>query len=138
MKKIYIIDDDRNIVDALRMVLESSGYAVGAQNDERDAVERVRAFGADLIILDVMFPEDEGAGFQVARALRSHEETRSIPILMLSAVNEKRIYPGRFTDDDRDETWMPVDLFLEKPIQPRVLLTKVTQLLGDKADGVPG
>jgi hypothetical protein len=47
---------------------------------------------------------------------------------MLSAVNEKQIYVGRFSDRDRDETWLPVDNFMEKPIQSRVLLDRVRQL----------
>ena len=62
MEKIYIIDDDRDMVESLSIVLKSAGYTVADQNDQNDVVKNVRAFGPNLIILDVMFPEDDGAG----------------------------------------------------------------------------
>ncbi|MBI4862132.1 MAG: response regulator [Candidatus Riflebacteria bacterium] len=130
MKKVYIVDDDRDIIDAMTIVLKSAGYEVGSQTDDHDVAANAIRYGADLIILDVMFPENEGAGFEVARALRENEATRSVPILMLSAVNERRIYPGRFTNKDRDEAWLPVNEFVEKPINPKALLERVAALLG--------
>jgi len=131
MKKIYIVDDDTNIVEALSIVLRSAGYEVGAQHDEQNVSENASRFGTDLIILDVMFPQDSSAGFNIARELKAHPKTQTVPILMLSAVNEKKIYPGKFSNRDRDETWMPVDDFVEKPINPSVLLEKVKKFVGE-------
>jgi len=129
MKKIYIIDDDRNIVESLKIVLESRGYKVGAQYDQNNVVENVHKFGADLTILDVMFPEDDGAGFVMARSLKGDDNTKHIPILMLSAVNEKGVYAGTFSNRDRDEAYLPVEEFVEKPINPKDLLQKVEKIL---------
>lgn len=129
MKRIYIVDDDRNIVESLSIVLKSKGYEVASQNDEENLVPNVRNFNPDLIILDVMFPEDDGAGFGMARLLRKNSQTESIPILMLSAVNERGIYPGKFSNQDRDESWLPVNEFVEKPIKPNELLEKVEKML---------
>lgn len=73
MKRVYVIDDEQSIVESVSMILESKGYEVRAQNDDKDVVDNVVAFGADLVIVDVMFPEDSGAGFKMARALKSDE-----------------------------------------------------------------
>jgi DNA-binding response OmpR family regulator len=127
--KIYIADDDRNIVESLTIVLKSAGYAVGAQYDDKNIVENVLKFGADAVILDVMFPENLGAGFELARSLKNDDRTRKIPILMLSAVNEKGIYAGTFSNRDRDPSWLPVQEFVEKPISPKILLQKVEALV---------
>ncbi len=129
MSKIYIIDDDRDIVDALTMVLENEDHKIGFQNDEDDAVENVSDFGADLIILDVIFPENDGAGFEIARKLKHDIRTRNIPIAMLSAVNEKGQYSGTFSNADRDNVYLPVDEFVEKPLVPEDLVKLVNKLI---------
>jgi CheY-like chemotaxis protein len=128
VKRVYVIDDEQSIVESVSMILESRGYEVGAQNDDKDVVDNVVAFGADLVIVDVMFPEDSGAGFEMARALKSDERSSGLPILMLTSVNEAGIYVGRFSNRDRDESWLPVQEFVDKPIDPEVLLTKVELL----------
>ena len=129
MSKIYIIDDDRDIVDALTMVLESEDHEVASQYEEEDAVQNVSDFGADLIILDVIFPENDGAGFEIARKLKHDEKTKNIPIAMLSAVNEKGQYSGTFSNADKDDVYLPVDEFVEKPLVPAELIKLVNKLL---------
>lgn len=129
MGKIYIIDDDRDIVDALTMVLEAEDHKIASQYDEDDAVENVSDFGADLIILDVIFPENDGAGFEIARKLKHDEKTKNIPIAMLSAVNEKGQYSGTFSNVDKDDVYLPVDEFVEKPLVPVELIKLVNKLL---------
>jgi CheY-like chemotaxis protein len=128
VKRVYVIDDEQSIVESVSMILESKGYEVGAQNDDKDVVDNVVAFGADLVIVDVMFPEDSGAGFKMARALKSDERTTALPLLMLTAVNEAGIYVGKFSNKDKDESWLPVQEFVEKPIDPEALLAKVEAL----------
>ena len=129
MKRVYIVDDEPSIVESVSMVLESKGYVVGSQNDDKDVVENVLAFDADLVILDVMMPEDTGAGFKMARALKDDERTRDLPRIMLTAVNEAGIYVGKFTDRDKDDAWLPVQAFIDKPVDPEMLLAKVEKLL---------
>ena len=133
MKKIYVVDDDRNIVESIRIVLEAHGYAVAAQYDEKGVAANLVAQKADAVILDVMFPENPDAGFDIARDIRSDKRTANIPILMLSAINEKGVYAGTFSNKDRDDAWLPVDKFIEKPIQPKQLLQHVEEAL----KGVP-
>lgn len=129
MSKIYIIDDDHDIVESLTMVLTSNGYDVSAQYNDEDVVENISKYGPDLIILDVIFPEDHSAGFKIAREIKNNPDLVKIPIVMLSAVNEKGIYMGRFSDQDIDQSWLPVNKFLDKPVQPKELLSLVKSLL---------
>jgi CheY-like chemotaxis protein len=129
MSKIYIIDDDRDIVDALTMVLEAEDHEVAFQYIEEDAVKNVMEFGADLIFLDVIFPENDGAGFEIARKLKHDENTKNIPIAMLSAVNDKGQYSGTFSNADKDDVYLPVDEFVEKPLVPAELIKLVNKLV---------
>jgi CheY-like chemotaxis protein len=129
VKRVYIVDDEPSIVESVTMVLESKGYVVGSQNDDKDVVDNVLAFDADLVILDVMMPEDTAAGFKMARALKDDERTRDLPRIMLTAVNEAGIYVGKFTEKDKDDAWLPVQAFIDKPVDPEVLLDRVAKLL---------
>jgi len=122
MKTIYIADDDHSIIESMQIVLESQGYQVEAQYDDINIVENIKRIKPDCILLDVIFPEDDGAGFRMAREIRSDNETKNIPLIMLSAVNEKGSYAGTFSNRDRDQQWLPVDEFIEKPLEPNALL----------------
>ena len=129
MKKIYIIDDDRDIVESMSMVLKANGYEVSAQYNDENVVENALKYNPDLIILDVMFPENNSAGFEIAREIKGNHKLTNIPIIMLSAVNEKGIYVGRLTSQDINESWLPVSIFLDKPVQPKELLLQVKSML---------
>lgn len=129
-KKIYIIDDDHDIVESMTIVLKKNGYEVAAQYDNENVEANVAAQKPDLIILDVMFPEDSSAGFTMARLIKNNDALKSIPILMLSAVNERGIYVGKFSNRDLDESFLPVNMFLEKPLKPAAMLERIAQLIG--------
>ena len=129
MKKIYIIDDDRDIVESMSMVLKANGYEVSAQYNDENVIENVLKYNPDLIILDVMFPENNSVGFEIAREIKGNDKLTNIPIIMLSAVNEKGIYVGRLTSQDIDESWLPVSILLDKPVQPKELLLQVKSML---------
>ncbi len=111
MHKVYVIDDDRDIVESISIVLEKNNYEVGAQYDETNIDSNLKQFKPDLIILDVMFPEDSSAGFEIARKIKANKEFSMIPIIMLSAINERGIYMGKFSDQDLDDSWIPVSMF---------------------------
>jgi CheY-like chemotaxis protein len=128
VKKVYVIDDEPSIVETVTMVLESKGYEVASQNDAQNVVDHVVDFGADLVIVDVMLPEDDSAGFKMARDLNGDERTRELPVIMLSAVNESGLFPGKFSNKDIDDSWLPVSEFVEKPVKPALLIEKVQAL----------
>ena len=129
MSKIYIVDDDRDIVESMLIVLKANGYEVSAQYDDEDVVENVIKYVPDLIILDVMFPENNSAGFEIARKLKTNSKSEDIPIIMLSAINERGSYPGKFSNEDADKEWLPINMYVDKPVQPGELLEKVKSIL---------
>jgi len=132
MSKILIIEDDPDMVTALRMPLESQDYEVYTASSGQEGLEKVKEIEPDLIILDVMM-ETATAGFQVSLKLRSPDPDseyapyRDIPILILTAIHTTTSL--RFGPD---ESYLPVDDFVEKPVDPEVLLEKVSKLLGEQ------
>ncbi len=129
MTRILIIDDDPDIVESLTMVLEAHDYEVQHLNTTRDLVEHVTKAAPDLIVLDVIFPEDHQAGFKAARTLAQDETLRRVPVVMLSAVNQRSSLAFAFSESDISGDFMPVQVFLEKLIQPVDLLSRIKALL---------
>ena len=127
MAKIMIVDDDEDFVLAVSTILSKDGHESKGHLRTDGALEALRAYGPDLVILDVMFPEDSAAGFDLARQIHQDQALRSLPLLMLTAINTK--FPLGFSSRDRDDEWMPVDSFLEKPVDFDVLRNKVGALL---------
>ncbi len=129
MAKILVIDDDPDIVTAVQMVLESGGHQVLSAPNGKLGLERVKADVPDLIILDVMM-ETHTEGFELALKLHSPDPAsvwkpfRNIPILMLTAIHSTT--PLRY---EPDIDYLPVELFVDKPIDPDDLLGKVNWIL---------
>jgi CheY-like chemotaxis protein len=127
--KILIIDDDPDLTQVMRLTLEGRGYQVYSAASGTEGLEKVKEIHPDLIILDVMM-DYTTEGFQVSLKLRNPAEDseyqpyRDIPILMLTALHTTT--PLRFGPD---EDYLPVDDFVEKPLEPSVLVTKVEKLL---------
>lgn len=126
MKKILIIDDDPDFQEITRRTLEERGLAVCSAYTPDEGVEKVGVEKPDLVILDVLMPSDY-EGFDVARKIREDLGLRDLPILMLTAVHDIKKVPYRFAPD---ETWNPVDVFLDKPVDPDMLVEKTEELLG--------
>ena len=128
MANLLIVDDDEDFAKAAAKVLHSAGHKVDVELDTGSAVRHMQEKRPDLVILDVMFPENSSAGFELARTMRHHsEELKDIPIVMLTAVNVK--FPLGFSAHDIDETWLPVTDFIEKPVDFDLLLAKVSAML---------
>lgn len=126
MPRILIVDDDPDIIEAMRVVLENRGYQVDSALDGAKALERIAANKPDLLILDVMMTTPQ-EGFNLARQLKQDCQTANIPILMLTAVKQKTGID--FKPEAGDETWLPVEEYLDKPVRPDVLIQKVEALL---------
>ncbi len=130
MARIMIIDDDRDIVESLKMILEANGYDVQAKYETGDLIAAVQAENPDLILLDIVFPEDAQAGFKAARELATHASVQHLPVLVLSAVNQLSSLGFSFSEKDISPDFLPVAGFLEKPVQPETLLNRIRELLG--------
>ena len=128
-EKILVIDDDPDLVEVIRLTLEASGFQVFAAASGEDGLQKVKDVHPDLIVLDVMM-DYTTEGFQVSLALRSPDPQseyaayRGIPILMLTAIHSAT--PLRFGPE---QDYLPVDDFVEKPIEPSALVAKIQGLL---------
>jgi CheY-like chemotaxis protein len=124
-KKIMIIDDDIDLVEAMRITLETDNYVVIDAQEGQKGLEILKKEKPDLLILDVMMGTlDEG--FHIAYQIRNDEEIKDIPILMVTAVGAQT---GFEFDMQRDEDFLPVNEFIEKPVNPQVLLDTVKRNL---------
>lgn len=125
-EKILIIDDDPDITEAMKIILENQGYATDSAKDGSKGMERIKATNPDLIILDVMM-NTLREGFLLSRELKKDPNYKHIPILMVTSAKEKTGID--FETAAGDGTWLPVEGFLNKPVEPEALLGKVRNLL---------
>jgi CheY-like chemotaxis protein len=125
MAYLLIADDDPEFASSVATVCQAEGHEVVTVHTPADALASVAQRRPDGILLDVMFPEDPTAGFQVAREVR--RKFGEIPILLLTAVNQE--FPLGFSHKDFDANWLPVTDFVEKPVDFAVLREKVARLL---------
>jgi len=128
---ILIIDDDRDLVDSMRIILESKAYNVRAAFNSKEGYAEMERKPPDLIILDVMMSTDT-EGFDFAYKLQRSPQYKEIPILMLTSFPQKMVEQGPENFQHiMGEDW-PVTMFFEKPIQPEKLLATIAQLLTEK------
>lgn len=126
MFKILIVDDDPDMVEAGRIVLEREGYAVESAPSMVDGLAKLAEIEPDLLILDVMMAEpDDGLLF----AREARRDGFNLPILMLTSVNR-----ALGLQIGKDEEIVPVDEFVEKPVDPAVLVEKVRRLLEERGE----
>jgi CheY-like chemotaxis protein len=129
-KRILLVDDDPDLRLSMRLPLEAAGYAVYEATNFAEGQASVKQVKPDLIVLDVMM-DTTTAGFQFALEIHSPDsnsefkEFRQIPIIMLTAIHSTT--PLRFAPD---ADYLPVQIFLEKPVEPEVLLETVRKCLG--------
>lgn len=128
---IMIVDDDRDFAESIALVVRNEGHEVEIEYDTDSAFERMQKKAPDLVLLDVMFPEDSSAGFKLARVMRHEtEQLKLVPIIMVTAINAK--FPLGFGPNDIDCEWMPVNDYLEKPVDVDVLKDKIAKILRQK------
>lgn len=132
MAYVMIVDDDQDFAETIALVIRNEGHEVQNKYDTDSAFQSMQQKAPDLVLLDVMFPEDSSAGFELARTMRHENEMlKKVPILMLTAINAR--FPLGFGPNDIDSEWMPVTDFLEKPVDFDVLREKVTKLLNPQS-----
>jgi DNA-binding response OmpR family regulator len=121
VSKILIVDDDPDIQEACRLVLEKEGYEVDCASNRTEGKQKIADFGPDLLILDVMMEEPDD-GLNMARQLR--RDGFDQPIIMLTSVNA-----AMGLNIDRHDEIVPVEIFQEKPVEPKKLVEEVRSLL---------
>jgi two-component system response regulator ChvI len=125
MPTIALVDDDRNIVTSLRMLLETEGYKIQAYTDGASALEGLSADPPDMAILDIKLPRMDG--MELLRRLRQRTE---MPVIFLTS-----------KEDEIDELFglkMGADDFIRKPFSQRLLVERVKAILRRSAPREPG
>ncbi|MBK0329128.1 response regulator [Rhodobacteraceae bacterium F11138] len=118
-RHVLLIEDEPNIIEAIRFLLTRDGWSVDTHSDGADAVEAIRDAGPDLVILDLMLPGK--SGLEILRDLRALPETEKLPVLMLTARGQSR---------DREMAERAgVSRFMTKPFSNAEVLTAVRDLL---------
>lgn len=117
-KHVLLIEDEPNIIEAISFLLRQDGWKVSTHSDGSGAVDAVLGAAPDVLILDVMLPGR--SGFDVLQDLRTNDQTRSLPILMLTAKGQAR---------DREAALsLGASHFMTKPFSNRDMLAAVREL----------
>ena len=121
-KKILIIEDDRDIVNLVKLTLELEGFEAFAAFDGQEGWERIESQRPDSILLDLRLPKLDG--FQVLKRLKSNQATSRIPIVILTATAQKKSIARGLAAG--------ADAYITKPFEPLELVQKICQVLKAK------
>ncbi|MBN2323891.1 MAG: response regulator [Spirochaetes bacterium] len=122
--KILVVDDDPDMVSAIRMSLESASYKVVDAGNGKEGIEKAKKERPDLIVMDLMMPEMDG--FEACKRLKADPEVENIPILVLTAIGQQ------FSDTKYAKDMglrLDSEDFITKPVDTEVLLERVAQLI---------
>jgi CheY-like chemotaxis protein len=124
--QLLIIDDDPDYVEGIQSTLVNAGYSVDVAYNPKDGFEALESKKYDLLLLDIMM--GRGAeGVMVARKINKDPVLREIPVLIITGIREQMafLFPGQPVHP----RFLPTDELLEKPVDPTLLLEKVSHLL---------
>lgn len=125
---ILMLDDDPDILESQRTVLESKGYRVTGCLNPGEALQEMAREKPDLILADLMMSGFD-AGFLFARKVKADERFRDVPIIIVTGISTRLGLD--FTPETREElAEMYADAFLQKPVSPEGLVAKVRDLIG--------
>jgi two-component system alkaline phosphatase synthesis response regulator PhoP len=129
---ILIIDDDKDLVNSIEIILQTKNYQVRSAFNGKEGYGKIEKKIPDLVLLDVMMATDT-EGFDLAYKLKENPKYRDIPIIMITSFTQKMAEQGPESFQHiLGEAW-PVSSFLEKPVDPEVLLSMVEKVLSEAA-----
>ena len=123
-KRILIVDDDPDLVEAVSMLLEAEGMTPIAAYGGVEGLEKARTENPDLIVLDVMMPDKDG--YAVAKELSKNGELSGIPVIMLTAVVD---HIGTTHYSHASGKDLVADDFFQKPVDPEALVKRIGELV---------
>jgi len=124
-KKVLLVDDDADLVEAMGTLLEAKGYHVDSASNGKEGYEKAKKDKPDIILLDVMMTH-KTEGFDIARSMKNDPVTKDIPVVMVTGIRKDMNVPFKF---EPDSDWLPVKAVLEKPVKPDVLIRTVEENL---------
>ena len=125
-KKLLMIDDDPDFVEGIMSILKTAGYEVEAKYNPKEGFKALETGKYDLLLLDIMM--GRGAeGVMIARKMRKDPKLRKMPVLIITGIREQIAYlfPGSAVSPH----FVEVDELVEKPVEPQLLLDRVSALL---------
>ncbi|MBU0580094.1 MAG: response regulator [Candidatus Margulisbacteria bacterium] len=125
-KKILIVDDDRDYVEATKTLLESKGYSTVFAYNGEEGFEKAKTEKPDLILLDVMMT-NKTEGFDISRSIKEEESIKNTPVFVITGIRKDMKLPFKF---EPDEDFLPVKKVMEKPIKPNDLLKAIEEVIG--------
>jgi CheY-like chemotaxis protein len=123
-KYVLIVDDDPDLVETVSMILESKGYEVGKAYDGIEGEEAIKQRRPDVLVLDVMMPRKNG--YQLCKELKANPATKSIPVVLLTAVGEA---VPTTTYSHAEGMAVEAEDFIPKPVDAATLVEAVERLL---------
>lgn len=120
-KKILLVDDSSLVIRMEQMIIPSSKYVVTVARDGQEGVQRAITDQPDLIVMDVVMPIM--TGFEAVAALRANDETKDIPVIMVTTKGDAKSVEAGFSSGCND--------YITKPIDSLELLSKIKNLIGD-------
>jgi CheY-like chemotaxis protein len=124
-KKILIVDDEPEQIEFAAMVMQENGYIPISASDGEEGMKKVHTEKPDLILLDILMPEKGGLGMY--KDLKQNEETRNIPVVIVTGVARGGDFQDRMIR--QDENLPPPDGYIEKPMDPDAVGKLVNDLL---------
>ncbi len=121
-KLIYVVDDEKEVCELLRIALETRGYKVRAAFDGEAALKLIKKKKPDLLILDLKMPKMNG--YEVINYLRYSEKFADIPIMVLTSLTQA----SRRSDEDWKES-LDVEDFITKPFEPLDIIKRVEKII---------
>ena len=147
-KKVLVVDDDKNAVKFLSVLLRENGYEPIVAHDGKEGLQKVEENGVDLIVLDVMMPKK--TGFVLFKQLKMSDEFKEIPVLMITAVAASLMELDAEKDDSferpydslreslrktieqmREDGEVKPEMFVDKPVDADAFVEKVRRLIGE-------
>lgn len=119
-KRVLLIEDEPNIIEAIRFILSRDGWVVEVHSDGASALQTVRAKAPDMVILDVMLPNR--SGYDILQDLRADADLANLPVLMLTARGQKK--------DREMAEQLGASRFMTKPFSNSEMLGSVRELMG--------
>lgn len=119
MKRVFVVDDEPDVVELLQTILQAAGFEVEVATDGRSALARLLAKPADLLVLDLMMPDLDG--FELLKLLRLDQRAAAMPVLIVSARTGQQ--------DQIESLQLGANAYLCKPFSPRDLVRQIRALL---------
>ena len=127
--KILVIDDDRDFVEATKLLLEAHEYQVITANNGQEGFHKVKKELPDLILLDMMMTyKTEGA--ETARAIAADAAVKDVPIIMITGARKEHAFPFELKPDNDK---LPIKAIMEKPVDPEDLIKKIILFLSKQS-----